>query len=517
MSNLKFKSFLRRPKPEPKNREPREEPLLALLSLPEFQSYRINRDRHIQNLPRQCAPYLALSYIWGDPAPVKLIVCNEKRMLITKSLYRSLWTLSHCLGTKKTTLWKEGDAIYLWADGICINQLDVEEKTSQVQLMGEIYRRAKGVVAHLGAPSIGDPRDALLSLMDWTKQYKDMVPLPEPKEGDDLYCPNWKLSQFSYVVAREFLTSVWFTRSWITQEFVLARDLVFLYGFGFNTAAWPWRVTVTIHLNLADSPAKPPGFSAGRTDKEIKALFKANNQFSQWRSLKLRMDKNPDGFNVNYVLNQANLTDATNPKDRIYSILRLLREADRKAIRVDYRSEYSYRQLLIDVAAHCVRIGNTMEMLNCTEHITENLDLPSWVPEWINEYSNGLAPMLYKASGDTNEEVILEEHDSILRIKGYIVDYFDYFSPGVTYPDGHPTGRWNSFAPETDHSVGAFIERAATIMCQQLFLSHSRYSTKECAREVVRGVITCDQGWSGERSTAVDREQYNSYLSNFRI
>ena len=65
--------------------------------------------------------------------------------------------------------------------------------------------------------------------------------------------------------------------SLITQEFVLARDLVFLYGFGLNTAAWPWRVTVIIHLNLDDSPAKPPGFSSGKTEKEIKALFKASN------------------------------------------------------------------------------------------------------------------------------------------------------------------------------------------------------------------------------------------------
>ena len=33
----------------------------------------------------------------------------------------------------------------------------------------------------------------------------------------------------------------------------------------------------------------------------------------------------------------------------------------------------------------------------------------------------------------------------------------------------------------------------------------------------MRRVITCDQGWSGERSTAADKEQYNSYLSNFSI
>jgi hypothetical protein len=123
----------------------------------------------------------------------------------------------------------------------------------------------------------------------------------------------------------------------------------------------------------------PPGFSSGKTE-ELKALFKASNQLSQWRSLKLSVDENPDGFNFFDVLRLTDLTDATNPKDRIYSLLGLLREADRKAIRIDYGFEYSYRQLLIDVAAHCVHIGKTMEMINCAEHVTENLNLPSWVP-----------------------------------------------------------------------------------------------------------------------------------------
>ncbi|KAN0095053.1 hypothetical protein V8E51_015764 [Hyaloscypha variabilis] len=125
-------------------------------------------------------------------------------MLITKSLYRSLGTLSSCLDTKATNLWEQGQAIYLWADGICINQLDVEEKTWQVKLMGEIYRRAEGVVAHLGAPSVGDPRDALLSVIEWTRQFNDMVPIPEPKQGEDHYCPDWKSAPFSDRVPREF-------------------------------------------------------------------------------------------------------------------------------------------------------------------------------------------------------------------------------------------------------------------------------------------------------------------------
>jgi hypothetical protein len=53
MSNLKFKGFLRRPKP--KDREPREERFLALLSLPEFQY------TPFQNQPKSAYSELILS------------------------------------------------------------------------------------------------------------------------------------------------------------------------------------------------------------------------------------------------------------------------------------------------------------------------------------------------------------------------------------------------------------------------------------------------------------------------
>lgn len=38
----------------------------------------------------------------------------------------------------------------IWADAVCINQSDVEERSEQVALMGEIFRRAYQVVVWLG-------------------------------------------------------------------------------------------------------------------------------------------------------------------------------------------------------------------------------------------------------------------------------------------------------------------------------------------------------------------------------
>ncbi|KAK0644150.1 hypothetical protein B0T16DRAFT_392551 [Cercophora newfieldiana] len=40
---------------------------------------------------------------------------------------------------------RQGSAVLLWADAICINQADPDEKSEQVPPMGEIYRQASGV------------------------------------------------------------------------------------------------------------------------------------------------------------------------------------------------------------------------------------------------------------------------------------------------------------------------------------------------------------------------------------
>jgi hypothetical protein len=43
------------------------------------------------------------------------------------------------------------NSFLLWADALCINQNDIEERENQVQLMGEVYRRAGTVRVWLGA------------------------------------------------------------------------------------------------------------------------------------------------------------------------------------------------------------------------------------------------------------------------------------------------------------------------------------------------------------------------------
>ncbi|TIC93593.1 Heterokaryon incompatibility protein 6, OR allele [Colletotrichum higginsianum] len=84
-------------------------------------------------------PYFCLSYVWGDPERFLGVNCNGEMISVTQNLYHAL----------RTCFNRHPDS-WLWADGICVNQEDVVERSQQVLLMGDIYRNASMVLAHPG-------------------------------------------------------------------------------------------------------------------------------------------------------------------------------------------------------------------------------------------------------------------------------------------------------------------------------------------------------------------------------
>lgn len=75
------------------------------------------------------APYFeAISYVWGSSDRCVELVCDNEQMFITTSLSVVLHRVR--LPDRPRTL---------WADSICINQEDPDEKGCQVSLMGGIY------------------------------------------------------------------------------------------------------------------------------------------------------------------------------------------------------------------------------------------------------------------------------------------------------------------------------------------------------------------------------------------
>ncbi|KAF2027768.1 heterokaryon incompatibility, partial [Setomelanomma holmii] len=79
----------------------------------------------------------ALSYVWGSQAKKYPIKLNGRHMYINQNLYSALPFL--CL--------PEGErpGCPVWIDALCINQDDEREKTEQIAIMHQIYRRADRV------------------------------------------------------------------------------------------------------------------------------------------------------------------------------------------------------------------------------------------------------------------------------------------------------------------------------------------------------------------------------------
>lgn len=138
--------------------------------------------------------YTALSYVWGDLNDTRTVCVDGLPVDVTANLHAAL-----------SDLQDEHRAVYLWADALCINQNDNEEKSRQVAMMGRIYMTAQHTTIYLG-PLTTASKTLLDLLSSWS--YRD-------RKVDTLVAENG---------AADLLVRPWFNRVWVFQELVLSRD-----------------------------------------------------------------------------------------------------------------------------------------------------------------------------------------------------------------------------------------------------------------------------------------------------
>ena len=95
----------------------------------------------LDDYPKWDADYTALSYSWDAQRPSCKIECDGGNLLITSNCDAAIRELRDSTNTK-----------ILWIDSICIDQSSecIQERNSQVALMGEIYKSAAKVAVWLG-------------------------------------------------------------------------------------------------------------------------------------------------------------------------------------------------------------------------------------------------------------------------------------------------------------------------------------------------------------------------------
>ncbi|KAI1747320.1 heterokaryon incompatibility protein-domain-containing protein [Xylaria castorea] len=165
----------------------------------------------------------ALSYTWGDLTEKFPFLCDARELHVHQNLRDALPFLAERRSTRP-----------IWIDAICINQLDESEKLAQIRLMHRIYRQASKVWVWLGcAIEYSEAGIALLPRLAQVGRSLDQHPVPRwtttPPNPESVGLPSRDSPIWAPV--QRIVCNDWFRRVWAVQEFALARDVAFLYGY----------------------------------------------------------------------------------------------------------------------------------------------------------------------------------------------------------------------------------------------------------------------------------------------
>jgi hypothetical protein len=321
------------------------------------------------------ASFEALSYTWGDSKSyTPTIILDGIRFPVTPNLWEALRRLrSEVVGR------------VLWIDALCINQNDNNEKGVQIQVMREIYRSASQVLIWLGEAST----DSSLAI----NFIKDIPNIDLDKGRDE-----------AWSAVRKLFQRAWWTRSWILQEVAMASSnpLVFC-----GSMQLPWSEFQDVYDHIIRSVSRraistiPPTFGSlcttkkhrGASESEITTLLLNTYQFQ-----------------------------ATDPRDKVYSLLGLATEQDRTALKPDYNK--SIEQVFIDTATYILSADSVHINILAFNTNSRSPNLPSWVSDWSLSTRRWplWMPGAYNACGGSRPVVNFNEKTGVLGVTGVIVD-----------------------------------------------------------------------------------------------
>ncbi|KAI1331421.1 heterokaryon incompatibility protein-domain-containing protein [Xylariaceae sp. FL0255] len=155
--------------------------------------------------------YEALSWCWGNDEPEYAVKILEDDKTFKIKVRRDL-----ALALKY--LRKSDEARTLWIDAICICQEDPEERNHQVQMMSRIYTRAKQVCIWLGEDT-QDSKVAIDFIRDEIMELKNFDTICSDKR----YTRKWQALMM-------LMQAPWFSRRWVVQEIALARQATVYCG-----------------------------------------------------------------------------------------------------------------------------------------------------------------------------------------------------------------------------------------------------------------------------------------------
>ncbi|CAN9099956.1 unnamed protein product [Alternaria alternata] len=394
--------------------------------------------------------FYAISYVWGDPNITLPITIDGKPLAITRNL---------CNGLQR--LRKTDETLVIYADAACINQSDVNERSQQVQLMGEIYNSAQEVFIWLGygresqaplqRPNVvhfaGDDSDmeivdayfegaqsmnqendedtetgdvlGLFVYLGLRAMDKHLHELPFfTLEGNRLRAKQTWAAVIQ--AAKTLRLNHWWTRIWVIQETVLARQANVVYC----NITIPWTVITDSvdysHVNHSQCCKVTQSSLPYRQKVIMDSLEIAiNNGVGFLKKIRQKGKK----LSLVVIMRRTSTFVATDVRDKVFAVLGLVTDWQGNPPTVpDYN--LPPKEVFIQATIRDIQGASSMKAL-IGMSMPRTLGVPSWVletspmpqPDTSTAHHRFTQSTMYSAAGDIKAKIVRE--DDILLIDAF--------------------------------------------------------------------------------------------------
>jgi len=381
----------------------------------------------VHDIQQKDVSYAALSYVWGNENDVTTMELGTCPFDVRVNLYSALAKLRSI-----------DSVLNIWADAICINQKNNQERNHQVSFMGEIYDSARVVIVWLGS-SDNDSKLAIDLIKLWASIELGSTPRDFARSLSAY--PN-AFDDQAWGALKSLMHRPWWSRVWTYQEYVRARAVRFFCGTDsfdeshFSGAIRNWK---KLKNDTALTGLKSDQiYQLQLTDKDVEDFqslyIHRGYRHTSDETRALWMGEPMNLLKLQRITHQRESSD---PRDKLYAIRGVDQIRDISVV-PDYGKpvEDVYR----DFTKQCILSKNSLDIIDyagigisCSN---PSLKAPSWVPDFraSAKWSLPLAGSGYCADGNISTTVQINENDWTLRCEGFVVETLAEVLPHSEWP-----------------------------------------------------------------------------------
>jgi hypothetical protein len=411
--------------------------------------------------------FKAVSYVWGQE--LWGISARTKEIRINWVSYGVAPSLESVLRRARDPV----QVITLWADAICINQDDVDERNQQVLLMSAIYRNCEEVLVFLDnstpvmysnlvdertRKSISDwlplfaatnystsfvHEDELDNAITYEHELNRYHSLPVSMRQDieldfelaafallkslngtaRFGINQWTAAQaFDEAEGQKILQELykitqtpWWRRLWVVQEFVLAPKVTMYY----KRFKIPWNYLVNASMVWPRVLREISEEDVAKMTEWAQTIYEMERWRLMWgqaRQPKIRLVD---------LLWHFRHREATDPRDKVYAVLSLVNSWNQQ-VPIAPRYDWSVSKVYGEVVRTVTNVSGSLLILMFRSETSRGV--PSWAPNWsirIDTNEADLARLdradLYNACNRTKPHLRILD-DATLELRGIRVD-----------------------------------------------------------------------------------------------